>query len=547
MPHDSPLSGGDTPGSNEGSKKLNELTELCTKLSDKVTSLEDDLKQTKNVYGKALKKLMKRVKYLEDKLKSTSGRMTKTEYKDIDVETEYEEVEYELDQTDTFQQTTPTKVSQAKILADASRERVKTYKSYTRKRRSIVSSRDSTAGGLFSTAEEILSTDERKSQKLNKEEMAKAAARKEQERTDFEKALELQKQLDEKEETDNIDWSIMDEQVQERQSDTIKRYQTLKKKLVSVAQARKNMMIYLKNIAGYKMGYFKGMSYDEIRPMFEKVYNKIQTLFKKDTEVENTKTKRVAKKTLLQESFKKLRTAEASRSEPIQEQPTEEPKELSEEELKKMLKIVPVEEIKTKSLQVKVSNITEAYQVFEDMLKGFDREDLVTLWSLVKERFRSAEPTEDMERALWVELKRLKGLSIVYYSYGFDAKQKAVIMNGDAPAIASASAGTEGHIPPKTALQKLARKNELKAKSTLLLAIPDEHLLKFHGVKDAKTLWEAIKSRFGGNKESKKMQKTILKQQYKNFATSRSEGLDKIYDRFQKLISQLEMQDNVIS
>ncbi|GJS32061.1 retrovirus-related pol polyprotein from transposon TNT 1-94 [Tanacetum coccineum] len=44
-----------------------------------------------------------------------------------------------------------------------------------------------------------------------------------------------------------------------------------------------------------------------------------------------------------------------------------------------------------------------------------------------------------------------------------------VIMNGDAPAIASAS--TEGHIPPKTVEQKLARKNELKAKSTLLLAI----------------------------------------------------------------------------
>ncbi|GJT24880.1 hypothetical protein Tco_0894817 [Tanacetum coccineum] len=147
------------------------------------------------------------------------------------------------------------------------------------------------------------------------------------------------------------------------------------------------MMIYLKNMAGYKMGYFKGMSYDEIRPMFEEEYNKIQTLFKKDTEVEKTKTKRVAEETLLQESFKKLRTAEASSSEPIQEQPTEEPKELSEEELKKMLEIVPVEEIKAEALQVK--------------------EDLVTLWSLVKERFRSAEPTEDMERALWVELKRL--------------------------------------------------------------------------------------------------------------------------------------------
>ncbi|GJY86992.1 hypothetical protein Tco_0501018 [Tanacetum coccineum] len=117
-----------------------------------------------------------------------------------------------------------------------------------------------------------------------------------------------------------------------------------------------------------------------------------------------------------------------------------------------------------------------------------------------------------------------------------------VIMNSDAPTpVASASAGAEGFIPipPKTIEQKLARKNELKAKSTLLLAIPDEQLLKFHGFKDAKTLWEAIKSRFGGNKESKKMQKTILKQQYENFVASRSEGLDKTVDRFQKLISQL--------
>ncbi|GJS55202.1 hypothetical protein Tco_0628564 [Tanacetum coccineum] len=55
------------------------------------------------------------------------------------------------------------------------------------------------------------------------------------------------------------------------------------------------------------------------------------------------------------------------------------------------------------------------------------------------------------------------------------------------------------------ALWELAWKNELKAKSTLILAIPDEHLLKFHACKDAKSLWEAIKNRIGGNKESKKM------------------------------------------
>nr|GFD08202.1 ribonuclease H-like domain-containing protein [Tanacetum cinerariifolium] len=108
-----------------------------------------------------------------------------------------------------------------------------------------------------------------------------------------------------------------------------------------------------------------------------------------------------------------------------------------------------------------------------------------------------------------------------------------VIVNGEAPtAIASVSGGTEAAIPPKAATEKISRRNELKAKSTLLLAIPDKHLLKFHGIKDAKTLWEAIKTRFRGNKESKKMQNTILKKQYENFVASRSEGLDKTYDRF---------------
>nr|GEU58557.1 ribonuclease H-like domain-containing protein [Tanacetum cinerariifolium] len=100
-----------------------------------------------------------------------------------------------------------------------------------------------------------------------------------------------------------------------------------------------------------------------------------------------------------------------------------------------------------------------------------------------------------------------------------------VIVNGDSVSSVT-SASTEDLIPPKTVEQKLERKNKLKAKSTLMLAITDEHLLKFHACKDTKSLWEAIKNRFGGNKESKKMQKTILKQNYKNFTASSQEGLD---------------------
>nr|GEW50882.1 ribonuclease H-like domain-containing protein [Tanacetum cinerariifolium] len=72
-------------------------------------------------------------------------------------------------------------------------------------------------------------------------------------------------------------------------------------------------------------------------------------------------------------------------------------------------------------------------------------------------------------------------------------------------------------VAPTTAEQKLARKNELKARGTLLMALPDKHRLKFNSHKDAKTLMEAIEKRFGGNTETKKVQKTLLKQQYENF------------------------------
>nr|GEZ83232.1 ribonuclease H-like domain-containing protein [Tanacetum cinerariifolium] len=83
----------------------------------------------------------------------------------------------------------------------------------------------------------------------------------------------------------------------------------------------------------------------------------------------------------------------------------------------------------------------------------------------------------------------------------------------------------------KFAEQKLARRNELKACGTLLMALPDKHQLKFNSHKDAKTLIEAIEKCFGGNTKTKKVQKTLFKQQFKNFTCSSSENLDQIHDR----------------
>nr|GEZ86844.1 hypothetical protein [Tanacetum cinerariifolium] len=61
----------------------------------------------------------------------------------------------------------------------------------------------------------------------------------------------------------------------EKQDNAVLIYQALKRKPQIKAQARKNMMVYLKNMVGFKMDFFKGMSYDDIRPIFEKHFNSI--------------------------------------------------------------------------------------------------------------------------------------------------------------------------------------------------------------------------------------------------------------------------------
>ncbi|GKD62728.1 hypothetical protein Tco_1300237, partial [Tanacetum coccineum] len=117
-----------------------------------------------------------------------------------------------------------------------------------------------------------------------------------------------------------------------------------------------------------------------------------------------------------------------------------------------------------------------------------------------------------------------------------------VIQKGNGPV--SVSTDTNGVImvlPPKSAKEILARERERKARTTLLMALPEDHLEKFHKMTDAKDMWDAIKSIFCGNDESKKMQKYILKQKFEGFSMSNSEGLHKGYDRFQSLLSQLEI------
>nr|GEV29559.1 ribonuclease H-like domain-containing protein [Tanacetum cinerariifolium] len=90
-----------------------------------------------------------------------------------------------------------------------------------------------------------------------------------------------------------------------------------------------------------------------------------------------------------------------------------------------------------------------------------------------------------------------------------------------------------------TTKEKAQKKNDVKARSMLLMALPNEHLMTFNQYKDAKTLFAAIQTRFGGNEATKKTQKTLLKQMYENFSTPRTESLDSIFNRLQKTVSQL--------
>ncbi|GJW21500.1 hypothetical protein Tco_0032122 [Tanacetum coccineum] len=77
-----------------------------------------------------------------------------------------------------------------------------------------------------------------------------------------------------------------------------------------------------------------------------------------------------------------------------------------------------------------------------------------------------------------------------------------VIQRGNGPMnVLTDTNGLIKVLPPKTAEEILARERERKARTTLLMALLEDHLAKFHKMTDAKEMWEAIKSRFGGNVE----------------------------------------------
>nr|GEY46611.1 retrovirus-related Pol polyprotein from transposon TNT 1-94 [Tanacetum cinerariifolium] len=147
----------------------------------------------------------------------------------------------------------------------------------------------------------------------------------------------------------NINWNDVLEKVKrkEQQDNTVMRYQALKRKPITEAQERKNMMIYLKNMVGFKMDFFKVMTYNDIRPIFEKHYNSKKAFLEKgEKEIKEEGNKRKGEN-LNHDAAKKQRIDEET------------------EELKTHLQIVANDD---------------------------DVEDLEMLWKLVQKRFQSSKP-----------------------------------------------------------------------------------------------------------------------------------------------------------
>ncbi|GJU81940.1 hypothetical protein Tco_1284305 [Tanacetum coccineum] len=109
-----------------------------------------------------------------------------------------------------------------------------------------------------------------------------------------------------------------------------------------------------------------------------------------------------------------------------------------------------------------------------------------------------------------IKLLILRAMEMEHYLEYINNDVWKVIQNGNSKKrISTVKDGVVRILPPVSAAEIHAVEKEKKDRTILLMAIPKEHLRRFHGMDDAKEIWEAIRTRFGGNANSKKMQKAL--------------------------------------
>ncbi|GJS82609.1 hypothetical protein Tco_0749150 [Tanacetum coccineum] len=440
MPHDSPLPRVHTLGSDEGRMQHNELMDLVTKLSDRVVALETELQQTKKVYGAAFTKLIQK------------GRKIAEIDQDPDISLVQHDAEvqgrHEHDMESDFEFTAAEEVYTAK-------KGVSTTKPV-----STVGASVSTAGASSAKEkgkaimEEVETIQTKTKLQLEQERLSYEEALRLQAEIDEEERQRITRVQEEAssfniEEWDDIQARVeADEEFAQRlQSEEREMYSEAKKarllaelinkrkryfaaqraeerrnKPLTQAQQRTYMSQYIKNMGSHTLKQLKSYSSNEIKNMFETKMRRVHIFVLMESESERVipelatgSSKRDAEEEPVQESPKRLKTGESS------EPKDKEEEELSQERIQQMMIIVPKQGMNVEALQTKypiidweiytegarkywkiirVGNHTEVISFPMIMLKAFDREDLVKLWSLVKEKFTSTEPTEDKEREI---------------------------------------------------------------------------------------------------------------------------------------------------
>nr|GEY22763.1 hypothetical protein [Tanacetum cinerariifolium] len=214
----------------------------------------------------------------------------------------------------------------------------------------------------------------------------------------------------------NINWDEVIDHVQRKQKEdkVVKEYQALKRNPQIEAQARKNMMLYLKYVAGFKIDYFKGMTYYDILPIFKKHFDSNVAFLLKTKEQMDEEDSRALKR--LNDSQEEKAAKKQNLDEEV-------------EELTRHLQIVPNDEddVYTEATPLARKVLVVDYEIFNknnkpyykikradgshqlylsflSLLRNFNREDLEALWSLVKERFATTNPKNFSDDFLLIPL-----------------------------------------------------------------------------------------------------------------------------------------------
>ncbi|GJW65295.1 hypothetical protein Tco_0117179 [Tanacetum coccineum] len=392
MPHESPLHSVYSLVRDEGSLSLNELTDLCTSLSKKVEDAK--IKEKNSDDTEIILEEEQPTKLVEDIGSHEKGA---SEVSTANIAVTTAEVSIAAENLVYIRRSAEKKKDKGKGIMTEPEPEKKTKKQLEQERLGH---------------EEAV----RLQEQLNEEETQRIAR-------DAEIARQLHEEINKAgqervvakdDQAHVIDWS----------DPAVLRYHAQLNRPYSVAEVRKNMVMYLKNQGGYKMNYFKGMKYEDIRPIFEKVWDQIQSFAPMDSEKEKGSEKKGSRK----KSLARKRAGEKQSEESTKRQKIED--DIEKEELKAYLDLVPREEfaMEIESLGTKYPIVdwkthvltenfmyyqifradgsSKNYKIFSEMLDDFDRQDVMDLHRLVEERYATSRP-EGYDLMLWGDLKIL--------------------------------------------------------------------------------------------------------------------------------------------